>query len=76
MILEEKGVILNIPDDMRWEKFDEEDFYRNISHLGLKAVDFVFYGHKKLSFLKSKIMFPILKKAYMMRTLESAKSKK
>lgn len=62
MILEEKGVTLNIPGGLRWEKFDEEDFYRDISHLGLKAVDFVFYGQGSLVFLEIKNFKPNLGK--------------
>jgi len=63
MILEEKGVMLNIPDGLRWEKFDKEDFYRNISHLGLKAVDFIFYGHKKIVLLEIKNYVPNLEES-------------
>ena len=73
MILEEKGVILNIPDDIRWEKFDEEDFYRNISHLGLKAVDFVFYGHKKIVFLEIKNYVPNLEESIQDENLRERK---
>ncbi|GAB6161731.1 hypothetical protein JCM12298_08900 [Desulfothermus naphthae] len=60
MRLEEKGVALNIPDNLKWEKIDEMGFYRNISHLGLKAVDFVFYGRERLVFLEIKNFKPNL----------------
>lgn len=61
MILKEKEVKINIPDNLQWEKLDEWDFYkRNLSNAGLKAVDFVFYGEKILVFLEIKNFNPDL----------------
>jgi len=60
MTLNEEGISLNIPDSLRWEKLDEENFYRNTSQLGLKAVDFVFYGKEKIILLEIKNYTPNL----------------
>jgi hypothetical protein len=76
MTLEEKGIKLNIPDNLQWEKIDEEDFYRNISQLGLKAVDFVFYGQKKIVLLEVKNYVPNLEGSIKDETLRERKRKR
>jgi len=60
MIIEEKEIKLNIPDGVKWEKFDKHKHYRDICSLGLKGVDFAFYYKRDLLLLEIKNYTPSL----------------